>query len=150
MLALLAILVLSSGCTLGEILADHGDAVDLQPEALVGTWQSGHRRTIGFREDGTFVATDLPVEAFDDFLLTDPFQGRLDGSGRWTITPPAKEGLSSALTLSFDRFAEEPASIGGVKLAVLANHGVVSLTLSYVGNGGNSWTSYVKCTTDCP
>jgi hypothetical protein len=150
-LAFTAILVLAMGCGLGELTADYGDPVTLQASDLVGTWRSGDRRTIVFHKDETFAATDLPSEAFHDLLPDnfDPSRDHLDGAGEWTLKPPAKEGLSSAVKLSFRQLAGEDVAMSGPDPSVLKDNGVVRLTFFYVGTRGNSWTAYEKCVTEC-
>ncbi|SCL69838.1 hypothetical protein [Micromonospora chersina] len=150
-LAFTATLVLAMGCGLGELTADYGDPVTLQAPDLVGTWRGGERRIIVFREDRTFTATDLPSEAFHDLLpdTFDPSRDLLDGAGEWTLEPPAKEGLSSDVKLSFRRLGGEDVAMSGPHPSVSKDNGVVRLTFFYVGTGGNSWTAYEKCVADC-
>ncbi|MFI6331921.1 hypothetical protein ACIBBG_26885 [Micromonospora chersina] len=150
-LAFTAIVVLAMGCGLGELTADYGDPVTLQASDLVGNWRSGERRVIVFHEDRTFAATDLPSEAFHDLLpdTFDPSRDLLDGAGDWTLEPPAKEGVSSAVELTFRQLGGELVAMSGPHPSVLEDNGVVRLTFFYVGTGGNSWTAYEKCAADC-
>jgi hypothetical protein len=150
----LAILVVAGACTFGEILADYGDPVHLQPTDLVGTWISGQRsRAVTFDEDGTFTATDLPAGEFESFLPEGIHPGRIDGQGSWSIEQPEPgdeaEQLSTGVKLDFNRLA-------GVEIALAHSmspaqqDGVTYLYFFYVGDGGNSWTRYRKASQKRP
>ena len=146
--AYLAILIVAGACAMGEILADYGDPVDMRPTDLVGTWVSGKSRAIVFDEDGTFAASDLPYEVFDEFVPNgfDPAD-QLDGSGTWSLETPigASHGRKSHVHLRFDRLADTSAALGGPDLSALRqDEGVVYLVFFYVGSGGNGWCAYHK------
>jgi hypothetical protein len=144
-------IIVAGGCTLGEIMADYGDPVDMQPSDLVGSWRSGQHRTITFDEDGTFTAAHLPYEVFDEFLPVgfDPARNII-GSGTWSLEAPDEnpDGPRSTVALSIE--LADKLGVIGVELSALRQDGTVFLFFFYVGEGGNSWTAYQKCTPDCP
>jgi hypothetical protein len=154
-MAYLAILAVATACSLGEQLRDPGDPVEMTPESLAGTWHAGTEGFITFSEDGTFTAINLPSPPFRDFLNDrhfDPTQHRLDGSGTWTIEANTNEPDSPHATVSliFDNLAGGPARVGGPNLHGLRpGDGKAYLVMFYSGDGGNSYTGYLKCDSDC-
>lgn len=142
-----AVLIVIGACSFGETMADYGDPVDMRPADLVGTWNSGTDRSIVFSEDGTFTASNLPYEAFDDFVPDEFIPGsQVDGSGTWTLVSPATkpDGPASTVALSFQRLAGSKVRSAGPNLSALRQDDVVYLVFFYVGDGGNSWTAYRK------
>ena len=146
-LAYAAILIVAGACAMGEILTDYGDPVDMRPADLVGTWVSGKDRSIVFDEDGTFAASNLPYELFDEFV-PEGFNpaDQLDGCGTWSLEVPisASHDRKSKVALSFDRLAGTEVASAGPSPSALRQDGVVYLIFFYVGSGGNSWTAYHK------
>ncbi|GIH07836.1 hypothetical protein Rhe02_59030 [Rhizocola hellebori] len=138
-LAYTTILIVMSACALGELWADYGDPVDMKPADLIGTWTSGTDRSIVFGEDGTFTASNLPYEAFDDFV-PDDFDptSQIDGSGTWALESPG------TVALSFLRLAGSDIRSAGPSPNALRQDDIVYLVFFYVGTGGNSWTAYLK------
>lgn len=153
--AYLAILVVTTACGLGEVLQDAGDPVEMTSASLAGTWHGGTERFITFSKDGTFTAINLPSPPFQDFLNSQHFdqaQYRLDGSGTWAIKANTNEPDSPHATvhLSFDTLAGGPAGYDGPDLLGLRpSDGKAYLVMYYVGDAGNSSTSYLKCDSDC-
>lgn len=152
LLCLVLAVIVTAGCALGEILADYGEPVDMRPSDLVGTWRSGPQRTMTFHENGTFTANDLPYEYFDPFLPVE-FDATLpvDGAGTWRLEPPLEnpEGPRSSVELSIELTAK-PGRIGVEMSALRQDDDRIFLYFFYVGSGGNSWTSYERCGSDCP
>lgn len=152
LIALLVAAVVAAGCSLGEVLADYGDPVDMRPADLIGTWRSGPHRVITFAENGGFTAEWLPYDEFADFLPVDfDPAANVTGSGTWTLPPPFEnpDGLASRVTLSFRELAGMRSGSGAFELSALRQGGRVHLVFFYVGPGGNSWTAYEKCE-ECP
>lgn len=156
-LALLATLVVAAACTMGEILRDYGDPVDMQPSDLVGTWYSNSgsggsgSRLFRFEEDGSFSATDLPESEYGSFLppgadATAP----IDGEGTWSLEPPRRDpdGPTATVDLRFSQLAGRPAA-GSTHLSALRQDGTVFLVMFDAGDG-YGWFAYQKCTRDCP
>lgn len=152
LIALLLAAVVAAGCSLGEVLADHGDPVDMRPADLVGTWRGGTQRVITFAEDGGFTAGWLPYEEFDEFLPVDfDPAANVTGSGIWALRPPFEnpDGPASTVALSFHELAGARNGSGAFEHSALRQGGRVLLFFFYVGPGGNSWTAYERCA-DCP
>lgn len=60
-------------------------------------------------------------------------------------------GPHSIVHLAFDDLAGTPTRFGGPDLTALRpGDGKVYLVIFYVSEQGNSWTSYLKCESDCP
>jgi hypothetical protein len=79
--------------------SDHGDPVELQPSDLVGTWQSGQRRTIVSPEDGTLCPLTCRSRcSMSSYQVISIRQDRLDGSGTWKLKAPAKVLQSIAVS----------------------------------------------------
>ncbi|MCW3816595.1 hypothetical protein ONA91_19295 [Micromonospora sp. DR5-3] len=151
-LALFVAAVVAAGCSLGEVLADDGDPVDLRPADVVGTWRSGAQRVITFDDHGGFTAEWLPYGVFDDFLpIGADRDANITGSGTWALGRPEQnpDGPSSAVRLTFLELAGTRNGQGSFGLSALRQDGRVRLLFFYVGPGGNSWTAYEKCD-DCP
>ncbi|MEU5724619.1 hypothetical protein [Micromonospora sp. NPDC047738] len=151
-LALLVAAVVAAGCSLGEVLADYGDPVDLRAADVVGTWRSGSKRVITFDDHGGFTAEWLPYDVFDEFLPVDVGRdANITGSGTWAVRASFAnpEGPSSTVALTVEELAGTRHGKGSFELSALRQGDHVRLLFFYVGPGGNSWTSYEKCD-DCP
>jgi hypothetical protein len=157
-LAYLAIALVLGACAIGEVLENDGDPVDMHPVDLVGTWysptDSGSARLMTFRNNGVFSATNLPYAAFEEDVRRDfdPGVDRLDGSGSWSLVrPPGQSaGPTSEIELDFQKLDGVTVASAGPNLSALRqSNGKVLLFFFYVGQGGNSWTSYERCDTTC-
>jgi hypothetical protein len=152
-IAYLAIVGVVAACGFGEALQDYGDPVNLSPDSLAGSWRSGpDPRLITFSEDGTFTAVDLPYEIFHEELPRsfDPLHDKVDGAGTWKFLP-SREGLNSAVELTFREIFGKEVRYGGLELQATQYEGhPVWLVFYYVGDGGNDTTSYERCGADCP
>jgi hypothetical protein len=145
LLALVAILVVTAGCAIGDIVGDGGSPVDMTPSTLVGTWQGGGRY-FTFRQDGTFSAVDLPPDAFSSLNLA-PRPSRLDGWGAWSLPAGSPH---ATVHLNFDVIGGVPIAYSGPDLTALRQgKGNVYLAMYYEGSGGNEWTNYVRCADPC-
>ncbi|MFU8854779.1 hypothetical protein ACNAW0_28000 [Micromonospora sp. SL1-18] len=152
MIALLLAAVVAAGCSLGEVLADYGDPVDMRADDLVGTWRSGAQSVITFDDHDNFTAEWLPYDVFDEFLPLDVDRdANITGSGTWAVRAPYQnpDGPSSKVALTVEELAGMQTGKGSFELAALRQDGQVRLLFFYVGPGGNSWTAYEKCE-DCP
>ncbi|MGW5670074.1 hypothetical protein [Micromonospora sp. NPDC003776] len=152
LIALLLAAVVAAGCSLGEVLADDGDPVDLRAADVVGTWRAGPQRVITFDDQGGFTAEWLPYDMFDEFLPIGLDAGaNITGSGTWAVRTPYlnPDGPSSHVALTMEELAGLRKGKGSFELTALRQDGRVRLLFYYVGPGGNSWTAYEKCG-DCP
>jgi len=155
-LALLAILVIGAGCSMGEVLQDPGDPVGMTPSTLAGTWHGGTLRFITFEEDGSFSAINFPATPMQSFLNTiafDPKRIGFDGSGTWALEGKPGDSASPQSTVKLDFTLIEGVSTmagGPDLLALRPGDGHVYLVLFYVGDQGNMTTGYLKCASDCP
>ncbi|MFG2058117.1 hypothetical protein ACGFI9_29260 [Micromonospora sp. NPDC048930] len=148
MIALLLAAVVAAGCSLGEVLADYGDPVDLRPADVVGTWRSGPQRVITFDDQGGFTAEWLPYDVFDEFLPVGlERDANVTGAGTWAVRAPFgnPDGPSSRVALTVEELAGTRTGKGSFELTALRQDGPVRLLFFYVGPGGNSWTAYEKC-----
>ena len=153
-LAWLAILVVIAGCGIGEALQDPGDPVDMTPSTLAGTWHGGTERFITFREDGTFSAINLPYALFkNDFDSgSHPASQKVDGTGTWALVGTAgrPDSPRSNVHLDFEQLTGASHRIASIELnALRPEDGKVYLVVFYIGDGGNSFTGYLKCASDC-
>ncbi|MFD1374122.1 hypothetical protein [Actinoplanes sichuanensis] len=143
--AALAVLVMLSGCGMCDLLVDYGDPVDLRDSAVVGTWRLDPDRAFLFADDGTFTATGLPFELFDDVVPTtfDPARETIDGSGTWRLESPTDgpRNVRSTVRLDFDVIVGAPVDVRGPDLdARRHDDGVDRLFFFYSGG----WFAYTK------
>ncbi|GAA2332072.1 hypothetical protein [Dactylosporangium salmoneum] len=150
---LVAALVVTLGCSIGEALQDPGDPVDMTTANIAGTWHAGTERFITFAEDGTFTALNLPRELFEDYPTSpDPGAAPIDAAGRYTLDrgSTASEGPHSDVKLTIDEHTKADDHLGSVTMnALRPGDGQAYLVFFYTGSGGNSWTGYLKCAEDC-
>lgn len=150
--AFLVAVVVAGACTLGEIVTDYGEPVDLQPSELVGMWQSsGRSRLIVFDEDGSFVATGLPPGIFDQDSdgVPDPAPNRLDVWGTWSLTTPIKEGTTGVVELGLEGIAGDRLELFQLRMIPLRrDDGQIWLYFFYGVDGGD-WTAYERCALAC-
>lgn len=152
MVALVVAAVVAAGCSLGEVLADDGDPVDLRAADVVGTWRAGPKRVFTFDDQGGFTAEWLPYDMFDEFLPAGfEASANITGSGTWEVRAPFQnpDGPSSRVALTIEELAGLRTGKGSFELTAVRQDGPVRLIFNYVGPGGNSWTAYEKCG-DCP
>jgi len=145
-LALLAVLVVTAGCTLGESLQNPGESVDMTTATIAGTWHGGTQRFVTFAEDGTFTALNLPPDMFEKTGNSpDPAAPPIDASGRYSLGSP-----TASVVLTFEHQTEADVMLGSTTMdAFRHDDGKVYLVFSYVGSLGNMTTSYLKCASDC-
>jgi hypothetical protein len=93
-IALAVVLVVTSGCALGDVLGDYPETVAMTSETLAGTWQADAHRLILFSPSGRMAANDLPLELISaalpaGFHRTTAYG--VDVAGTWT---PLEYGVS--------------------------------------------------------
>jgi hypothetical protein len=75
---------------------------------------------------------------------------RLDGSGRLKTSDQHREGPRASVHLAFERLAGQPDRLGVSMSALRQDSGAVWLFFFYLGDQGNQWTAYEKCSAPCP
>jgi len=139
LVALLTIAALS-GCFPGQSgLPD--TRVDLTPAELAGVWRErGGAAEMVFGQDGTFTATDLPYQEFQDFpgVLPDGFDpaaDKLPGAGKWELLPPLgnSAGPLTTVYLHVRMLAGRPSTTGTQVRAERFGSGPVLLSF-YLGD----------------
>jgi hypothetical protein len=124
---------------------------------VIGTWQN---RPTGaklvFDADGTFTATDLPYQEFEEFdgVLPpgfDPELDKLPGSGSWSANPPfgSTEAPRSRVELFVKSLAGRPTS-GSVDLRAERAGPEVVLTFTIDDPDLRNLVMYEKCDGACP
>lgn len=106
---------------------------------------------MSFADDGSFTATDLPHQMFDDFsgVLPAGYQAgrdKLPGSGRWELQAPSVDpgGPKNHLYLHVRRLSDHEVATGGDLRAENGENGVV--LAFYIGDpDANQKIIYTKC-----
>lgn len=146
----LAVLVLAGCSSLDSLVKD--DRVDLSQAEVLGSWrEAATGGIVSFADDGSFTATDLPHQMFDDFsgVLPAGYQAgrdKLPGSGRWELQAPSVDpgGPKNHLYLHVRRLSDHEVATGGDLRAENGENGVV--LAFYIGDpDANQKIIYTRC-----